>query len=74
MKYIGTAALFFFLSSGAAWGQAQIVAQIVDGEVWQTTIVLTNSTAAPANASLSFFKETGSGNATQAWNLTFEEA
>ena len=73
MKYIGTAVLFLFLSSGAAWGQAQIVAQIVDGDVWQTTIVLTNSTAAPANASLSFFKETGSDNATQAWNLTFAE-
>lgn len=74
MKYIGTAALLFlFLSSGAAWGQAQIVAQIVDGDVWQTTMVITNATAAPANASLSFFKETGVGNATQPWNLTFAE-
>jgi len=72
MKNLGTAMLFLCLFSGAAWGQVQIIAQIVDGEVWQTTIVLTNTTAAPANASLSFFQEIA-GFATQPWNLTFAE-
>jgi len=72
MKNLGAAAFFLFLFSGAAWGQAQIIAQIVDGEVWQTTIVLTNTTAAPANASLSFFQEMA-GYATQPWDLTFAE-
>ncbi len=74
MKNIGAAAFFLCLFSGAAWGQGQIISQIVDGDVWQTTIVLTNTTAATANASLTFFKETGSGSATVPWNLTFAEA
>ena len=39
MKNITAAAFFLCLFSGMAWGQAQIIAQIVDGEVWQTTIV-----------------------------------
>jgi hypothetical protein len=45
---------------------------VVDGEVWQTTVVLTNTTAATAHASLSFFQEIA-GNATVPWNLTFAE-
>lgn len=72
MKNLGAAVLFLGLFSGTVWAQSQIVAQIVDGEVWQTTMVLTNTTAAAATASLSFFKET-SNFATQPWDLTFQE-
>ena len=46
---------------------------MVDGDVWQTTMVLTNTTAASAVASLSFFQETGTGNATAPWSLSFLE-
>lgn len=73
MKNIGAAALFLSLFSSAAWGQAQIVAQVVDGGVWQTTMVLTNTTAGTAHASLSFFQDT-TNYATQPWNLSFLEA
>lgn len=72
MKRIGAAVIFLVLSA-AAWGQAQIVAQVVDGGVWQTTMVLTNTTAGTANASLSFFKDAANF-ATQSWNPTFLEA
>ena len=72
IKNLGAAALLFALCAVPAWPQALIISQIVDGEVWQTTIVLTNTTANPANASLSFFEET-TGNATLAWNLPFLE-
>jgi hypothetical protein len=74
MKNIGAAVFFLSLLSGSAWAQGQIISQIVDGEVWQTTIVLTNTTAAAANASLTFFRETGVSFATVPWNLTFAEA
>jgi hypothetical protein len=73
MKNIGAVAFLLSLFSGAAWAQGQIISQIVDGKVWQTTIVLTNTTAATANASLTFFSETGSNYATVPWNLTFAE-
>jgi hypothetical protein len=72
MKHIAGAVLFLYLCSGAAWAQTQIISQVVDGDVWQTTIVLTNTTAASANASMTFFKDT-SNYATQPWNLTFLE-
>jgi hypothetical protein len=72
IKNLGAAALLFALCAVPAWPQALIISQVVDGEVWQTTIVLTNTTANPANASLSFFQETP-GNATQPWNLPFLE-
>jgi len=71
-KNLGAAALLFALCAAPAWSQARIISQIVDGEVWQTTIVLTNTTTTTANASLSFFQET-TGNATQPWNLPFLE-
>ena len=73
MKHIGAAVIFLVLSSAAVWGQSQIVAQVVDGGVWQTTMVLTNTTAGPAHASMSFFKDT-TNYATQAWSLAFVEA
>lgn len=72
IKNFGATALLFALCAVPAWPQALIISQIVDGEVWQTTIVLTNTSSSPANASLSFFQET-TGNATQPWNLPFLE-
>ena len=62
----------FLFSFTATAATPLIIPHVADGGVWQTTIVLTNTTASPASASLSFFQET-SGNATQAWNLTFVE-
>ena len=64
--------LLFAFCAVPAWPQALIISQVVDGEVWQTTIVLTNTTTTTANASLSFFQET-TGNATQPWDLAFLE-
>lgn len=72
MKNIGAAVSLFFFCAAPSWAQALIVSQVVDGGVWQTTIVLTNTTAATANANLNFFLET-TGNATQPWNLPFLE-
>jgi hypothetical protein len=72
MKRLSVAAFVLCLYSGAAWAQALIVSQVADGDVWQTTMVLTNTTADSAVASLSFFQET-TGNATVPWNLAFLE-
>jgi hypothetical protein len=72
IKNVCAAALLFAFCATPAWSQARIISQIVDGEVWRTTIVLTNTTASSANASLSFFQET-TGNATTPWNLPFLE-
>src|SRR5579863_7153453 len=72
MKRLGALAGILCLYSGAAWAQALIISQVVDGDIWQTTIVLTNTTAASTVASLSFFQET-TGNATVQWNLPFQE-
>ena len=72
IKNVGMLLLFFCVFSLAASAQALNIAQVVDGEVWQTTVVLTNTTSAPAQASMSFFQETA-GNATVPWNLAFLE-
>ncbi|MDP9053551.1 MAG: hypothetical protein M3N93_04510 [Acidobacteriota bacterium] len=72
MKRLRSLAVILCLYSGAAWAQALIVSQVVDGDIWQTTMVLTNTTAASTVASLSFFQET-TGNATVPWNLAFLE-
>ena len=72
IKNFGATALLFALCAASAWSEPLIISQIVDGEVWQTTIVLTNTSSSPASASLSFFQET-TGNATQPWNLPFLE-
>jgi hypothetical protein len=72
IRNLGAAALLFALCAVPAWPQALIISQVVDGEVWQTTIVLTNTTTSQTHASLSFFQET-TGNATQPWNLPFLE-
>jgi hypothetical protein len=49
-----------------------IISQIADGGGWQTTLVLTNTTATATSASLNFFQDTGGGN-TQSWNPQFLE-
>ena len=72
MKRIGRGVLLLSLFSGAAWAQFTTIAQVVDGEVWQTTMVVTNTTAATAHASMAFFSDT-TNFATQPWNLTFLE-
>ncbi|MEO8053250.1 MAG: hypothetical protein ABI833_22850 [Acidobacteriota bacterium] len=72
IKSFGAVALLFAFCAVPAWPQALIIPQIVDGEVWQTTIVLTNTSTSSTNASLSFFQET-TGNATVPWNLSFLE-
>lgn len=69
-RYLFLAAFFCALSFGKA--QALIIPQIADGGGWQTTIVLTNTSAIAASASLSFFEETGGG-ATQSWSPAFLE-
>ncbi len=50
-----------------------VVPQFVDGGGWQTTLVLTNTTASAATASLSFYQETGGGS-TAAWTPAFLES
>ena len=71
-RCLSLAAFFLFaLSPGQA--QTSIIPQIADGGDWQTTLVLANTGASPASASLSFFQET-SGGATESWNLSFLEA
>ena len=51
-----------------------VVPQFVDGGGWQTTLVLANTTASAATASLTFYKETGAGGgATEPWTPTFLE-
>jgi hypothetical protein len=62
--------LLFALAIGSA--QTQVIPQVADGGGWQTTLVLTNTTANPAAASLTFYKETANG-ATQIWSLVFQE-
>jgi hypothetical protein len=64
------ALLLFVLSFGQA--QSLIIPQIADGGGWQTTIVVTNTTASATSASLSFSQDVGGG-ATQNWNLPFLE-
>jgi len=61
-----------FLAASLAQAQNLIMPQIADGGGWQTTLVLTNTTAAATTANLTFFEETTAG-ATTSWNLTFLE-
>jgi len=51
--------------------QTLIVPQVADGGGWRTAIVLTNTAATTASASLSFYMET-TGGATQTWNPPFQ--
>ena len=52
--------------------QTLVFPHVVDGQGWQSTIVLTNTTATPASATLVFHKETTGGN-TAAWTPPFIE-
>src|ERR1700674_4796253 len=52
--------------------QTLLIPQAVDGAGWQTVFALTNRTANPASASLSFRIDTTAG-ATQAWTPPFLE-
>ena len=50
------------------------IPQFVDGGDWQTTLVLANTTASAATASVTFYQETGAGGgATEPWTPTFLE-
>jgi hypothetical protein len=69
-RYYFATALLFATALGSA--QALIIPQIADGGGWQTTIVLTNTTASTANAGITFYQDTGAGN-TQTWNPPFLE-
>lgn len=51
--------------------QENIIPQVADGQGWSSVLVVTNTTAAPATASLSFFKDYGG--LTDTWHLTFLE-
>ena len=66
---IGSAFLFALSPSQA---QTLIIPQIADGGGWQTTVVLTNTTASTASASLSFYQE-ASGGGTQSWVVGYFE-
>jgi len=71
----GTGRLLCFLSCLPVFGQSAqtlLIPQVVDGGGWQTAFVLTNRTANPASASLSFRVDTTAG-ATQAWTPPFLE-
>jgi hypothetical protein len=54
------------------WAQEVVIPQIADGGGWKSTLVLTNTTAAAAVASLAFYKDTTEGN-TETWTPTFLE-
>lgn len=76
MKHISPAVLAFLLVAWPLCGQSAqtlILPQVVDGGGWQSVIVLTNTTANPASATLSFNMDT-KGGATQPWTPPFLEA
>jgi hypothetical protein len=76
LLFFGVALLFAFSSARAQVSAPQeltsVIAQIVDGGAWATTIALTNTSANPTDVYLSFYQETGGGN-TQSWGLNFVE-
>jgi hypothetical protein len=64
--------LFVWLPLFGQSAQTLAIPQVVDGGGWQSTIVLTNSGAAAASATLIFHSET-SGGATQPWSPPLQE-
>src|SRR5450631_3838376 len=75
MKHITEATAGFLLSCLPLFGQSAqtlTIPHIVDGGGWQSTIVLTNSTAAAVSATLIFHTDTTAG-ATQPWTPPFLE-
>jgi hypothetical protein len=61
------------LMAALGFSQDLIIPQIADGGGWQTTLALTNTTAAAAPVTLSFHRETSGGN-TENWNPVFQES
>src|ERR1035437_6247886 len=54
--------------------KTSVIPQFVDGGGWQTTLVVSNTTASAATASLGFYQETAAGGgATGPWNPAFVE-
>ena len=75
MKHLAFVALNFAIFGTHVFGQstqALILSDVVDGGGWQSTIVLTNSTAVPATATLIFHSDT-QGGGTQPWTPPFLE-
>jgi hypothetical protein len=75
MKLITKAALGFLLACCPSFGQTAqtlILPHVVDGGGWQSTIVLMNSSATGAVASMTFHTDTTAG-ATRSWNPPFLE-
>ncbi len=75
MKHLAFVALNFAIFGTHLFGQsteALILPDVVDGGGWQSTIVLTNSTAVPAPATLIFHSDT-QGGGTQPWTPPFLE-
>jgi hypothetical protein len=75
MKHIAEATLGLLLLGWPLFGQSAqtlIIPDVVDGGGWQSTIVLTNSTATAASATLIFHTDTTAGN-TKPWTPAFLE-
>ena len=74
--FLGAAPLFSFSVARAQVSAppqlTSVIAQIVDGGAWATTIALTNTSANPTDVYLSFYQETGGGK-TESWGLNFVE-
>jgi hypothetical protein len=68
-------AAFLFALSVAQAQTTSVIPQVVDGGSWLTTIAVTNTGAATANASLTFFQELAGATtgATLPWSLSFAE-
>ncbi len=75
MKHIASAVISVVLLGLPAFGQSAqtlYIPQFVDGGGWQSTIVITNTSATPAMATLTFHSDSGNAN-TQAWTPAFLE-
>ncbi len=58
--------LVSFLAAASLSAQGLILPQIADGGGWYSTVVLTNTTPSPVNASLKFYRDTTLGS-TEPW-------
>jgi hypothetical protein len=63
----------FLLPFSLVQAQTSNIPQVVDGGPWQTTVVITNTSATQTVVSLSFFQNASAG-ATSTWNLAFKES